>query len=61
MYKISEADARPDLNRRSVTNVRVSVIADDGTTARVQIQDCGIHLRQGEIYTVPSTALTYRH
>jgi hypothetical protein len=32
----------------------VYVLEDNGTTARVQIQGCGIQLRQGEIYTVAS-------
>lgn len=60
MYAIPETAARPEFDPRHVTNVRVAVLSDDGVTARVRIEDCGIHLRQGEIYDVPTTALEHR-
>ncbi|WP_405883619.1 hypothetical protein OG747_36560 [Streptomyces sp. NBC_01384] len=33
------------------------VLADNGITARVQIEGCGIQLRQGQIHTVASNAI----
>lgn len=35
-------------------DVPVHVIEDNGTTARVQIEGCGIQLRQGQVHTVAS-------
>lgn len=39
------------------SNVRVRVLSDDGQVARVQIEDCGVHARQGQVHTVASAAL----
>ncbi|MCX5197212.1 hypothetical protein OOK31_25495 [Streptomyces sp. NBC_00249] len=39
------------------TIVPVRVLADDGETAQVLIEGCGIHLRQGQIHDVASTDL----
>lgn len=60
MYAIPESAALPHLDPRYVTNVRVHVIENDGTTARVRIEGCGIHLRQGHIHNVLSSALERR-
>ncbi|MFJ1839882.1 MULTISPECIES: hypothetical protein [unclassified Streptomyces] len=60
MYAISEAAALPHLDPRYVTTVPVHVLSDDGTTARVRIEGCGIHLRQGHIHDVPSAAIHRR-
>lgn len=38
-------------------NVRVKVLKDDGKTAKVMVDDCGIYARQGNIHTVASSAL----
>lgn len=38
-------------------NVRVKVLADDGKTAKVMVDDCGVQVRQGDIHTVRSSAL----
>ena len=38
----------------SGVDVPVHVIEDNGTTARVQIEGCGIQLRQGQVHTVDS-------
>lgn len=38
-------------------NVRVNVLSDDGQQAVVLVDDCGVHARQGQRHTVPSTAL----
>lgn len=32
----------------------VDVLDNDGTTARVQVQETGLYLKQGETHTVPS-------
>lgn len=39
------------------SNVRVRVLKDDGKTAKVIVEDCGVHARQGQIHTVRSSAL----
>jgi len=39
----------------------VDVLNDDGTTARVRIEGSGVHLRQGHIHTVASTAIKRQH
>jgi hypothetical protein len=39
------------------SNVRVRVLSDDGTVARVQVQDCGVHVRPGEVHDVRSVTL----
>ncbi len=38
-------------------NVRVKVLADDGQTAKVIVDGCGVQARQGDRYTVRSSAL----
>lgn len=35
----------------------VDVLDDNGVTARVRIEGSGVHLRQGHIHTVASTAI----
>lgn len=45
---------------RNGTTVRVRVLSDNGTTAQVQIEDCGVMGRQGQIHTVASTAIQHR-
>lgn len=46
-----------DLFGVSGCNVRVKVLKDDGTTAKVMVDDCGVIARQGDIVTVRSSAL----
>jgi hypothetical protein len=46
-----------DLYGVSGSNVRVRVLADDGKTAKVIVEDCGVVARQGEIREVRSSAL----
>ncbi|MFF1444138.1 hypothetical protein [Streptomyces sp. NPDC058295] len=53
IHKVDEKSVLPHIGGSGIT-VPVRVIADDGNTARVQIEGCGIHLRQGQIHTVPS-------
>lgn len=60
MYVISEAAAHPRLDPRDATNVRVRVLSRTDTTATVQIEDCGVLLRRGAVYTVPVAALQRR-
>lgn len=45
---------------RDGTTVRVRVLSDDGRTARVQVEDCGIYLRQGQVHTVDSDQVRRR-
>lgn len=42
------------------TTVRVRVLADNGRTAEVQVEDCGVWARQGQIHHVPSSAVRLR-
>ena len=56
IHAIPERAALPHIGTAGCT-VPVRVLADDGTTARVQIEGCGIHLRQGQIHSVPSDAV----
>jgi hypothetical protein len=37
--------------------VRVDVLHNDGQNARVRVEDCGVHARQGQIHTVAVSAL----
>lgn len=53
MHKIAERAALPHIGEHGNT-VPVRVLDSDGTTARVQVEGCGIHLRQGQIHTVPA-------
>jgi hypothetical protein len=46
-----------DLFGHPGSNVRVRVLSNDGQTAEVMIQDCGVHARQGNVHTVASSAL----
>ncbi|MFF7527345.1 hypothetical protein [Streptomyces pseudovenezuelae] len=54
--KINEAAVTGGNPDYQVT-VPVDVLEDDGTTAKVRIEGCGIHVRQGHIHNVPSTAI----
>jgi hypothetical protein len=52
MHKIPESAI---LGRDSgISGVPIRILDTDGTTARVQIEGCGIHVRQGQIHTVPA-------
>lgn len=42
------------------TTLPVRVLADDGTTARILIEGCGVLLRQGQVQDVPSNAVHTR-
>ena len=35
----------------------VQVLTDDGTNATIQAQDSGLYLKEGDVRTVPSSAL----
>lgn len=52
-YRVEEKD----LHGVSGSNVRVRVLSDDGKTAKVVVEDAGVLARQGQIRTVPSSAL----
>lgn len=39
--------------------VRVDILSYDETHARVRVEDCGIHVRQSQQYTVPISALMH--
>lgn len=56
MPHINERAVRPEIGEHGTT-VPVRVLADNGTTARVQVQGCGVLLRQGAVHTVPTTAV----
>jgi hypothetical protein len=58
MHRIRERDI-PALGYDATggTIVKVSLLEDDGTTARIQVQDCGVAARQGQIHTVASSAV----
>ncbi len=58
--KIRERDALPHIGQAGIT-VLVKVIANDGTNATVVIEGCGIYVRQGQIHTVPASALQRAH
>lgn len=58
-HEIDERAVRPELGQDGVT-VPVDVLADDGVIAQVQVQGCGVLLRQGAVHTVPSTAVRRR-
>ncbi|MFE7547067.1 hypothetical protein [Streptomyces gardneri] len=60
MYVIDESTIWPSLGRNGTT-VRVRVLSDNGATAQIQIEDCGVHARQGQVHPVPSGAIRYRH
>lgn len=58
MYEIDEsAVTKSDMG----ITVAVHVIDDNGTTAQVRIEDCGITLRQGHVHTVASDQLRFRN
>lgn len=38
-------------------NLRIRVLANDGVTVKILVDDCGVHARQGDIHVVPVTAL----
>ncbi|MEU7399989.1 hypothetical protein [Streptomyces sp. NPDC044948] len=56
MHVIDENAVLPEIGEDGTT-VPVHVLADDGTTARVQIEGCGVLLRQGAVHQVASTAV----
>ncbi|MFI0929710.1 hypothetical protein ACH4TP_38165 [Streptomyces sp. NPDC021012] len=60
MHVIDENVIWPSLGRNGTT-VRARVLSDDGATAQIQIEDCGVHARQGQVHQVPSDAVRYRH
>lgn len=59
IHQICERAVLPHVGEHGVT-VPVRVLADNGATARVQIEGCGIHLRQGAVHTVPSHTIHRR-
>ncbi|MFI2426528.1 hypothetical protein ACH5A7_20930 [Streptomyces sp. NPDC018955] len=59
MHQIDERAVRPEIGEYGTT-VPVQVLTDDGTSARIQIEGCGVLLRQGAVHTVPSTAVKKR-
>lgn len=46
-----------DLVGHTGSSLPVRVLADDGKTARVLTQRSGVHVRQDQVYTVPSEAV----
>lgn len=56
MRVIDEKAVLPEIGQHGNT-VPVRVLDDDGTLARVQIEGCGIHLRQGAVHIVALTAV----
>jgi len=56
LHVIDENAVLPEIGEHGNT-VPVRVLDDDGHQARVQIEGCGIHLRQGAVHAVPSTAV----
>lgn len=59
MYVIDESTIWPSLGRNGTT-VRIRILSDNGVTAQIQIEDCGVHARQGQIHTVPTDAVRRR-
>lgn len=59
MRQIEERAVRPELGAHGTT-VPVQVLTDDGTTARIQVEGCGVLLRQGAVHEIPSTAVKTR-
>ncbi|MET9725442.1 hypothetical protein [Streptomyces zaomyceticus] len=59
MYVIDESTIWPSLGRNGTT-VRIRVLSDNGVTAQIQIEDCGVHARQGQVHTVPADAVRRR-
>ena len=39
--------------------IRVGIIDYDDTNARIITEDCGIHVRQGQVHIVPISALMH--
>ncbi|MBL3669077.1 hypothetical protein JL475_24400 [Streptomyces sp. M2CJ-2] len=60
MHAIEERAARPEVGAHGAI-VPVRVLADDGHQAEVQVEGCGVLLRQGAVHTVPSSALQRAH
>ena len=56
MPTINEKTIRPEIGTHGTT-LPVRILNDNGTTARIQIEGCGVLLRQGAVHTVPSTAV----
>jgi hypothetical protein len=44
--------------REGGCDIPVRVLADDGTTAHVITEGTGIHVKQGQVHTVPSADVT---
>ena len=59
MHVVDESAIWPELDRTGTT-IRVRVLADNGRTAEVQVEDCGVWARQGQIHHVPSSAVRLR-
>lgn len=59
IHQIPEQAAHPHIGEYGTT-VPVRVLTDNGTTAQVLIEGCGILLRQGAIHTVPSAEVQRR-
>jgi len=59
MHQIPERAALPHIGEHGNT-VPVRILTDDGTTTRVLVEGAGIHLRQGQIHTVPSGSVERR-
>ncbi|MFJ5785353.1 hypothetical protein [Streptomyces hydrogenans] len=59
MHVVDESAIWPQLANVGTT-VRVRVLADNGRTAEVQVEDCGVWARQGQIHHVPSDAIRFR-
>ena len=55
MHKIRERDI-PKVHGEGIT-VKIQFLERHGDETRIQIQDCGVFVRQGEIYTVPSEVI----
>lgn len=54
--KVRESDL---IGREGGCIVRVDILSHDGASARVRVEDSGIHVRQGQQYTVPISALIH--
>ena len=59
IHQIPERAALPHIGEHGNT-VPVRILTNNGTTAQVLIEGCGIHLRQGAVHTVPSNPVERR-
>ncbi len=62
IHKVRESDI-PALGYtgRGGTIVKVDVLSDDGKTATISVQDCGIRASWNDRYEVPSSAVHMWH